>query len=214
MTKINRKQPMNAAAPRERVFLFLQGPHGPFFNRLGKMLRLAGAQVWRVGFNAGDRAFWFHPRSYIPFRGQPEDWPETFTKLVAAHGITDIVLYGDTRPVHAAAVMAAILFVVLALVFDSRPFDFSEATGFGLGALAFWGAATGGLAPVIWYNGVRKAPGALTAGAMAVMPLSALALSYLLLGEAFRWIHLAGFGLVFAGLVLMIVENVRGAKQG
>ena len=101
-----------------------------------------------------------------------------------------------------------------ALMFDSRPFDFSEATGFGLGALAFWGAATGGLAPVIWYNGVRKAPGALTAGAIAIMPLSALALSYLLLGEAFRWIHLAGFGLVFAGLVLMIVENVRGAKQG
>ncbi|MEC8178259.1 MAG: DMT family transporter [Pseudomonadota bacterium] len=114
----------------------------------------------------------------------------------------------------AASIMAAILFVVLALVFDSRPFDFSDATGFGLGALAFWGAATGGLAPVIWYNGVRKAPGALTAGAMAIMPLSALTLSYLLLGEAFRWIHLAGFGLVFAGLVLMIVENVRGAKQG
>ena len=35
-----------------RTFLFLQGPHGPFFQRLGKMLRAAGADVWRVGFNA------------------------------------------------------------------------------------------------------------------------------------------------------------------
>lgn len=49
--------------PGERVFLFLQGPHGPFFHALAKMLRVAGARVWRVGFNAGDRAFWFDPDS-------------------------------------------------------------------------------------------------------------------------------------------------------
>ncbi|WP_289080431.1 capsular biosynthesis protein [uncultured Sulfitobacter sp.] len=98
---------MNAAAPRERVFLFLQGPHGPFFNRLGKMLRLAGAQVWRVGFNAGDRAFWFHPRSYIPFRGTADTWKDTFVALLADKGVTDIVLYGDTRPIHAQAVAEA-----------------------------------------------------------------------------------------------------------
>ncbi|MGC1495905.1 MAG: capsular biosynthesis protein [Sulfitobacter sp.] len=98
---------MTAIAPDKRVFLFLQGPHGPFFNRLGKMLRFAGATVWRVGFNAGDRAFWFHPRSYIPFRGKPADWPETFNGLLNDKGVTDIVLYGDTRPIHAQAVAEA-----------------------------------------------------------------------------------------------------------
>ncbi|APE44089.1 capsule biosynthesis protein CapA [Sulfitobacter alexandrii] len=98
---------MTPAAPEKRVFLFLQGPHGPFFNRLGKMLRLTGAEVWRVGFNAGDRAFWFHPRSYIPFRGTADDWPETFCALVAEKQVTDIVLYGDTRPIHAQAVAEA-----------------------------------------------------------------------------------------------------------
>ncbi|MEM6303294.1 MAG: capsular biosynthesis protein [Pseudomonadota bacterium] len=98
---------MTAKTPDTRVFLFLQGPHGPFFHRLGKMLRLAGAQVWRVGFNAGDRAFWFHPRSYIPYRGAAQDWPETFKALVAERGVTDIVLYGDTRPIHAEAVAHA-----------------------------------------------------------------------------------------------------------
>ncbi|MEP4197646.1 MAG: capsular biosynthesis protein [Aliishimia sp.] len=98
---------MTDIAPSSRVFLFLQGPHGPFFNRLGKMLRLAGGTVWRVGFNAGDRAFWFHPSSYIPYRGTVEEWPETFAQLCADKGVTDIVLYGDTRPIHAQAVAHA-----------------------------------------------------------------------------------------------------------
>ena len=98
---------MSAPHHQGRVFLFLQGPHGPFFNRLGKMLRLAGADVWRVGFNAGDRAFWFHPASYIPYRGTLPDWPDHFAALVAEKGVTDIVLYGDTRPIHATAVAEA-----------------------------------------------------------------------------------------------------------
>ena len=113
----------------------------------------------------------------------------------------------------AASLIAGFLFVALAFAFDPEPFDFSRGTDRSLYALLFWGAGTGGLAPVLWYNGVRKAPGALTAGAMSVMPLTALGLSYVLLGEAFRWIHLAGFGLVFAGLVLMILEHAKGGEE-
>ena len=91
----------------QRVFLFLQGPHGPFFDRLGRMLRQTGAEVWRVGFNAGDRAFWRHRHSYIPFRDRPEDWGARVTALFADKGVTDLVLYGDTRPVHVEAITAA-----------------------------------------------------------------------------------------------------------
>ncbi|MEX0365414.1 MAG: capsule biosynthesis protein [Ruegeria sp.] len=94
-------------APSERVFLFLQGPHGPFFDALAKMLRTAGATVLRVGFNAGDRAFWFHKDSYIPYQGTLAEWPDTLDTLLAEHGVTDIVLYGDTRPIHARATEAA-----------------------------------------------------------------------------------------------------------
>lgn len=94
-------------AQTRRVFLFLQGPHGPFFHALGRMLRAAGAEVWRVGFNAGDRAFWFHPPSFIPYKGAHEDWPQAFADLLERKGVTDIVLYGDTRPIHASAVAAA-----------------------------------------------------------------------------------------------------------
>ena len=71
------------------------------------MLGAAGCEVWRVGFNAGDRAFWFTPASYIPYTDPLEAWPDAFAALVQRHAITDIVLYGDTRPVHAAAVTRA-----------------------------------------------------------------------------------------------------------
>ncbi len=95
------------AASDRRVFLFLQGPHGPFFHALARMLRTAGAQVWRVGFNAGDRAFWFDKASYIPYRGTLDDWPAALSNLIARHGATDLVLYGDVRPIHAKAIKIA-----------------------------------------------------------------------------------------------------------
>ena len=71
------------------------------------MLRKAGSQVWRVGFNAGDRAFWFHQSTYTPFRGKSDKWAQAFIDLIEEKGVTDIVLYGDTRPIHASAVKEA-----------------------------------------------------------------------------------------------------------
>lgn len=89
-----------------RHFLFLQGPHGPWFHALSGLLRAAGAQVWRVGFNLGDRVFWPGP-GYIPFKARAEDWPATCGDLMTRHQITDLVIYGDTRPIHAQAVALA-----------------------------------------------------------------------------------------------------------
>ncbi len=90
-----------------RTFLFLQGPHGPFFRRLAKMLRAAGAETLRVGFNAGDQWFWDHRARFVPFRASQDEWAGTFRDIVAEKGVTDIVLYGDTRRIHAEAVAAA-----------------------------------------------------------------------------------------------------------
>ena len=87
--------------------MFLQGPHGPFFSQLSTVLVKAGARVLKVGFNQGDRAFWKDKSSYIAFQGTREDWPEALAGLLAEHQVTDIVLYGDTRPLHAEAVRAA-----------------------------------------------------------------------------------------------------------
>ena len=98
---------MDTITGARHVFLFLQGPHGPFFARLGHMLGRAGADIWRVGFNAGDSAFWRDRSSYIPYHGAPEDWADTLDALLTDKGVTDIVLYGDTRPIHTEAVRQA-----------------------------------------------------------------------------------------------------------
>lgn len=91
----------------QRVFLLLQGPHGPFFDRLGRLLSDTGAQVWRVGFNAGDEFFWHDRAHYIPHPGTAAEWPAHLDRIIADKGVTDIVLYGDVRPIHAAARSAA-----------------------------------------------------------------------------------------------------------
>lgn len=91
----------------DHVFLFLQGPHGPFFQSLGRLLNTAGATVWRVGFNSGDAAFWRDRASYIPYRGSADDWPGAIDRLLEKRAITDLVVYGDSRACHVAAIAAA-----------------------------------------------------------------------------------------------------------
>ncbi|WP_323036194.1 capsule biosynthesis protein CapA [Pararhodobacter sp.] len=66
------------------------------------MLRRAGAQVWRVGFNRGDQAYW-RAQGYIPFQGTQADWPQEINRLFERLEITDLVLYGDTRFIHSEA---------------------------------------------------------------------------------------------------------------
>lgn len=90
-----------------RQFLFLQGPHGPFFYVLSRMLVKAGATVWRVGFNLGDQVFWRDRASYLPWLGQITEWEDHVAHLIDTKGITDVVLYGDTRPIHATAIRVA-----------------------------------------------------------------------------------------------------------
>lgn len=73
-------------------------------------------------------------------------------------------------------------------------------------ATLWWGLGTLALGSGLWYSGIKRASGSAAAGFMAVMPLSALLLSYLLLGEPFQLIHLVGFALVFAGVLLISQE--------
>ncbi len=101
------KKVMIVITGENRNFLFLQGPHGPFFWRLAQMVRATGASIWRVGFNRGDQAFWPDRKSYIPFTDAQDQWAERFSKLLDEKAITDIVLYGDTRPIHADAAQIA-----------------------------------------------------------------------------------------------------------
>jgi capsular polysaccharide export protein len=92
---------------KPRRFLLLQGPHGPFFARLAALLTAAGAEVWRVGLNGGDSLFWRDRARYLPFRGATDDWEGWLAGQLDALGITDVVLYGEPRPIHATALALA-----------------------------------------------------------------------------------------------------------
>lgn len=94
-------EPMTARASNRR-FLFLQGPISDFFPELAARLRRDGQEVFRINFNGGDRAFWRGPA--IDYRGGMEDWPRFLHQRLSAWRITDLVLFGDCRPLHRSAI--------------------------------------------------------------------------------------------------------------
>ena len=90
----------------QRVFLFLQGPASRFFGTLGAALAGRGHGVRRINFHGGDQAFWPLPGS-ISYRGADRDWPAFVEATIVEEGVTDIILFGDCRPRHRAAVKVA-----------------------------------------------------------------------------------------------------------
>lgn len=86
----------------KRRFLFLQGLMGPIFERIGKALSEDGHAVYRINFNGGDRVFWSLSGG-TDYLGTLEDWPRFLDIYLRAHGISDVVLFGDCRPLHHAA---------------------------------------------------------------------------------------------------------------
>lgn len=86
---------------RGRRVLLLQSPVGPFFARLARDLRWAGAQVCKVNFNGGDVLF--YPSDAICFRGSMDQWPGFLRRLMVERDIDLVLLFGDCRPVHRLA---------------------------------------------------------------------------------------------------------------
>lgn len=91
-----------------RVFLFLQGPVAPFFKRLADRLErdLPGARAIRVNLNFGDWWIWRRPGGRA-YRGRLKDWPEYIENLIVQEGVTDVLLLGEQREYHKAAIAAA-----------------------------------------------------------------------------------------------------------
>ncbi|MGK2909373.1 MAG: capsule biosynthesis protein [Sphingobium sp.] len=85
-----------------RVFGMLQGPPGPFFWLLGQRMRELGATVHRINFNGGDCIDW-PGEGAIDYRGTPTSWPRFIDHFLRDNGITDLMLFGDCRPLHRAA---------------------------------------------------------------------------------------------------------------
>jgi capsular polysaccharide export protein len=100
-----------------RRFLFLQGPIGLFFPRLAQRLAADGHEIHRINLHGGDRLFWRLPGA-IDFRGDASGWPAFFLTHLRWWRITDLVLFGDCRPMHRAAICAAASHGVAVHVFE------------------------------------------------------------------------------------------------
>ncbi|MDQ3481931.1 MAG: capsular biosynthesis protein [Pseudomonadota bacterium] len=86
---------------RKRTFLFLQGPPGPLFHRLGSAMADRGIIVHRINICGGDDRDW--PDASVRFRGRFSEWPAFFDRFLREHRVTDLMLFGDCRPYHLSA---------------------------------------------------------------------------------------------------------------
>jgi capsular polysaccharide export protein len=93
-------------ATGRRSFLFLQGPTNYLFAKVADRLRARGHDVHRIHVCMGDRIFWRGP-GVTEFRGPFGEWPAFVAAFYARHGITDVVLLGEKRPHHEAAIARA-----------------------------------------------------------------------------------------------------------
>lgn len=128
----------------------------------------------------------------------------------AAYTLFGKRLTADLEPITVAAmaaVGASLLFAPLAIVQVGEVGSGPELTDWL--ALAWWGLGTMALGSVLWYSGVSRVSGTTASAFMGLMPVSALVLSYLMLGESFQLIHLGGMALVLAGLAVMVESQRR-----
>ena len=89
-----------------RSYLFLQGPASPIFRVVADHLETAGHEVRHISFCLGDWIFW-RLKNTRWFRGTPARWQGFLDRFIPQYGVTDLVMLGDGRPVHAEAIDVA-----------------------------------------------------------------------------------------------------------
>ena len=96
----------NNISVNSRFYLLLQGVASPFFSELEKALNKAEHNVLKINFCGGDLLsgrFFSTALKHVNYREKLDLLPEFYTKIFAENKVTDIILFGDTRPVHFAS---------------------------------------------------------------------------------------------------------------
>jgi drug/metabolite transporter (DMT)-like permease len=101
-----------------------------------------------------------------------------------------------------ASALSLALFLPFGL-YQAASFDFSSAGLAGWASVLHYGAFVTALGYLLWFGGLSKVP-ASTAGVFTgVLPVSAVLLSYLVLGEPFSWAHPVGVACVLLAILLI-----------
>ena len=85
---------------------------------------------------------------------------------------------------------------------EARNFDFSTVSWAAMTGIAYYGVAVSYLSYVLWFRGIAHVPASAAAAFTGLVPLSGVALSWLVLGEHIHLTHLAGLVCVTAGIWL------------
>ena len=100
------ENPALAVLKASKTVLLLQGPVGPFFDRLTQWLTAKNKQVHRIVFSGGD----LHDCQAInpiKFAGQLDEWSTFFVTQCVQFQVDVVVLFGQSRAYHQAALKAA-----------------------------------------------------------------------------------------------------------
>jgi len=102
---------------KDQNILLLQGPVGLFFKKIGKQFLQKGANVYRIGLNAGDELFASHLH-YTAYRGKPEAWYDFILHFLKEYKIDKIFIFGDCRYYQSLAVNASDALGIEVFVFE------------------------------------------------------------------------------------------------
>ncbi len=101
-------------------------------------------------------------------------------------------------------IFSFLMFLVPAL-YEGIGFDFRQLRAEHWLAIGYYGIFITVIAFLLWFAGLKHVE-ASTAGVFtALIPVSSLTLSYLVLGEAFVWTHAIGFVCILIGILLITV---------
>lgn len=97
------RSPVGNAPGSRPLVLLLQGPVGPFFDTLAKVLAAKGFDTLKVNFNGGDWLF-SHGKGTLNFCGTTSVWADWLQTFIQRGAPLVIVLFGDRRPYHRTAI--------------------------------------------------------------------------------------------------------------
>jgi len=112
----------------------------------------------------------------------------------------------DMQATAALVLLGFLMFLVPAL-FEVGEARLAQAGPVQWGAILYFGAVYTALAYFLWFRGVSATPGAVAGVFTAVMPLSAVGLSWLVLGEPVTGEHLLGAAFVVGAILLTTLEG-------
>lgn len=132
----SRPGPVAAGGPGRRRFLFLLGPCSPFQARLAAALEARGHTTHKILLHAGDALFWRRPAE--AYRGGLDRWQAHVAAAFDRHGITDLIVHGESREYHRLAAIEARARGIRVLVFEMGYFrpDWITLERDGLSALS------------------------------------------------------------------------------